>query len=200
MQFTLVCMARGSWRQCGTLKHSEGQLLCSWGQKSPLPSVMPCYIPLPPSFFSRKRKRMLHPKDVTACSWLLLIPCQGALERTIISKKLSMSLLHWGDAGINRTASCIIPLWCPPTLLSQAEHTNNGWLNPKYVSKATLASDRTTQRGAAITWMRVLKPGTGLCFPDASTVAPTLFIWLAPQLWSAFIQHFTNNISSPVQN
>lgn len=45
----------------------------------------------------------------------------------------------------------IIRMWCQPTLLSQGKHTNNGSLNPKYITKAILASDRPTQTGAATT-------------------------------------------------
>lgn len=42
----------------------------------------------------------------------------------------------------------IIHTWCWLTLLSQGEHTNNGWLNPKYVSKAILASYRPSLSAA----------------------------------------------------
>lgn len=106
----------------------------------------------------------------------------------------------WVEKTRNKQDQLPIWIWCWHTLLSQGEHPNNGWLNPKYRSKAILDSERHTQVGTATTWERVLKPGMGLSFLNASTVVPTLSAQLAPQLWSAFIQHFTRNISSSVQN
>lgn len=188
------------WKFLEATQSSEAQrrtvaLLLRGKVTSPLHDAL---IDYSPSFLFSK-KRSLNPKDVTVPGWLVLIPSQGALEHTTMSKKLSISVLRRSKNEQDQLP-IIIRTWCWPTLLRQGGNTNNGWLNPKYISKAILARDRPTQIGAEITWMQVFKPGTGLSFPDASTVVPTLLAWLAPQLWSASIQHFINNIPSPVQN
>lgn len=128
-------MAEGSWRHCEALKYMEGQLLCSRRKRHLSSPWCPQHMIVPPSCLPRKRS--LNPNDHTVCGWLILIPSQGALGHTTVSK-LSTLILSWEDTETNRTS---FQYGCDVGLPFSARESTL-WMGPKIQIKSHFSQSK----------------------------------------------------------